>query len=57
VCLCSDFIVYFLSLHVGHALLIKARLRLFWFELIGTACGSNADPTMTNRQVLIIGIR
>jgi hypothetical protein len=35
----------------------KARLSLFWFELIGTACGYIADPTMTNRQVLIIGIR
>src|SRR5437762_11326688 len=32
--LCSNFIVYFLSLHVGLALLIKARLRLFWFELL-----------------------
>jgi hypothetical protein len=49
--------VYFLSLHVGLALLIKARLRLFWFELLSTACGYIADPTVTNRHVLIMGIR
>jgi hypothetical protein len=35
--LCSNFIVYFLSLHAGLALMIKACLKLFWLRVIGIA--------------------